>query len=70
MENVNFNCNVCQHSWNDDPMEVNECPNCGSDDFNQSGGGGFFKKNLKFLENQLGSQWPWGEIMGSFSIFS
>ena len=49
MENVNFNCNVCQHSWNDDPMEVNECPNCGSDDFNQSGGGGFFKKNLKLI---------------------
>ena len=50
MENVNFNCNVCQHSWNDDPMEVNECPNCGSDDFNQSGGGGFFKKNLKLIK--------------------
>ena len=49
MENVNFNCNVCKHSWNNDPMEVNECPNCGSDDFNQSGGGGFLKKNLKII---------------------
>ena len=45
MESVGFSCNVCQHTWNDDPMEVIECPNCGSDDFSQAGAE-FIKENL------------------------